>query len=107
MVYNLPTLIDARYKVKNMLSPGVVSDPKADKFDLHSYLFPLFEELDRLEEDVAAYDAHTDTYFSLQALPDYRRHSCDIEAISTIGPHRNLFLSSLQDLQHAIPPSIC
>ena len=67
-VYNLPILIDARYKVKNILPLGIASGPKTEKFDLDSYLFPFFEELERLGVGVAAYDAHTDTYFSLEAF---------------------------------------
>ena len=51
-----------------MLPLGIVSGPKAEKFDLDSYLFPFFEELKRLDEGVAAYDAHTDTYFNLEAF---------------------------------------
>jgi hypothetical protein len=51
-----------------MLPLGVASGPKAEKFDLDSYLFPFFEELERLGEGVAAYDAHTDTYFNLEAF---------------------------------------
>jgi hypothetical protein len=67
-VYDLPTMIDARYKVKNILPLGIASDPKAEKFDLYSYLFLFFKELEWLREGVAAYDAHTNTYFSLEAF---------------------------------------
>jgi Transposase family tnp2 len=51
-----------------MLPLGVVSGPKAEKFDLDSYLTPFFEELERLEDGVPAYDTHTDSYFSLKAF---------------------------------------
>lgn len=51
-----------------MLSLGIASGPKAEKFDLDSYLFPFFKELERLREGVAAYDAHTDTFFSLEGF---------------------------------------
>ena len=51
-----------------MLPLGIVSGPKAEKFDLDSHLFPFFEELKRLDEGVAAYDAHTVTYFNLEAF---------------------------------------
>jgi Transposase family tnp2 len=50
-----------------MMPLGIVAGPKAEKFNLDSYLYPLLEELQRLDEGVAAYDAFTQTYFSLQA----------------------------------------
>jgi len=67
-VYNLQTLIDSRYKVKNMLPLEVSSGPKAEKFDLDSYLIPLFKELKWLGEGIPAYDANTNMYFSLKAF---------------------------------------
>jgi len=51
-----------------MLPLGVASGPKAKHFNLDSYLALFFDELDQLKEGVAAYDAHTDTYFNLKAF---------------------------------------
>ena len=41
---------------------------RREKFDLDSFLFPFFVELKWLGEGVAAYDAHTNMYFSLKAF---------------------------------------
>ena len=67
-IYNLPILVDVRYKVKNILSLEIASDSKTEKFDLDFYLFPFFEEFERLEAGVVIYDMHTDTYFNLEAF---------------------------------------
>jgi Transposase family tnp2 len=49
-----------------MMPLGIAAGPKAEKFNLDSYLFPLLDELRHLDKGVAAYDAYTQTYFSLQ-----------------------------------------
>lgn len=63
-LYNLPPEI--RFHLENVLSLGVIPGPKKP-VDFDSFLWPLVQELLRLEVGVHAYDALTDSYFPLRA----------------------------------------
>lgn len=63
-LYNLPPEI--RFHLENILSLGVIPGPKKP-VDFDSFLWPLVQELLRLEVGVHAYDALTDSFFPLRA----------------------------------------
>ena len=51
-----------------MLPLGVALGPKMKHFNLDSYLAPFFDELEQLQDGVPAYDADTESYFTLKAF---------------------------------------
>jgi hypothetical protein len=62
--YNLPP--DIRFHKNNLIPVGVIPGPKKP-LDMDSFLYPLVQELLQLEIGVKAFDALTETLFTLHA----------------------------------------
>jgi hypothetical protein len=67
ILFNLNLPPDIRFHLENIICVGVIPGPKAVK-DIDSFLYPLVEELLKLEAGVSAYDVSGDVMFLLRAF---------------------------------------
>lgn len=67
ILFNLNLPPDIRFHLEHILCVGVIPGPKAVK-DIDSFLYPLVEELLKLEKGVSAYDILSDSMFTLRAF---------------------------------------
>lgn len=67
ILFNLNLPPDIRFHLEHIICVGVIPGPKAVK-DMDSFLYPLVEELLKLEAGVAAYDVTSDSMFLLRAF---------------------------------------
>ena len=62
----IPAVADDWYKAANFLPLGLSPGPSSPK-DMDSFLVPFLDELESLNDGVPAYDAHTESVFTLKA----------------------------------------
>lgn len=66
ILLNLNLPLTDRYRLSNMLCLGVIPGPKGP-LEIDTFLRPMMDELELLQQGVECWDAHQQSYFSLRA----------------------------------------